>query len=562
MRNHTLASGSGCSGPSETSPLLGDREASKTPTRKSITEAQDEETVDQNGTDAAREAQFRGLPDAQNQLKYIVPAISIGVFLGAADQTIIVSSYGKIGSDLQALNLTSWIATSYFLTLTSFQPLYGRLSDIFGRKACLLFAYSVFGIGCVGCGLARNIGELIAARVFQGLGGGGMSTVVSIIMSDLVPLRDRGVWQGIINIIWASGSAVGAPLGGILADYIGWRWSFLLQGPLCLLAFITVSFTLHLPVQDKSHWRQKLRRIDFLGALVLVGAVFSFLLGADRGSNVSWSIPITIVSLSLAIVLFAVFLCVEVWVASEPFAPSHIIFDRSLSACYGCNFFSFAGYMGVLFYFPLYFQATDGVSATGAGIRLLPSIIAGVSGSLFGGIVMKRTGKYFWITFVSYVLLTVGVAAIFLWSGGLVRNTVGILIGITIAAFGSGIGITTTLIALIACASPRDQAVATACSYLFRSLGSVIGLSFASTMVQQSLRTGLRSALDNNKDVDKIVNGVRQSLDYINTLDPQTREIVRNCYGMATNHAFGLSIIVVFFTTLSALFIREKALSR
>ncbi|KKZ64109.1 hypothetical protein EMCG_01607 [[Emmonsia] crescens] len=562
MRNQALVSGSGSSEPSETSALLGDNEDSKPPTGQSIIEEQDEEAVGQNESDSAREAQFSGLPDAQKKLKYILPALSIGVFLGAADQTIIVSSYGKIGSDLQALNLTSWIATSYFLTLTSFQPLYGRLSDIFGRKACLLFAYCVFGIGCVCCGLARNIRELIAARVFQGIGGGGMSTVVSIIMSDVVPLRDRGVWQGIINIIWATGSAVGAPLGGILADYIGWRWAFLLQGPLCLLAFISVAFTLHLPAREKSHWRQKLRRIDFLGALVLVGAVFAFLLGADRGSNVSWSMPITIVSMCLAVVLFGMFLCIEVWIAIEPFAPSHIIFDRSLFACYGCNFFSFAGYMGVLFYFPLFFQATYGVSATGAGLRLLPSIIAGVTGSLSGGIVMKRTGKYFWITVASYVLLTVGVSIIFLWSGAVARNTVGIIVGITISSFGSGVGITTTLIALIACASPRDQAVATACSYLFRSLGSVMGLSFASTIVQQSLRTGLRSALGNNKDVDKIVDGVRQSLDFINTLDPQTREIVRNCYGNATNHAFGLSIILVFFTILCSLFIREKALSR
>lgn len=130
-----------------------------------------------------------------------------------------MASYGQIGSDLKALNLTSWIATSYFLTLTSFQPLYGKLSDIFGRKQCLLFAYAIFGIGNLFCGLARNINELIAARVFQGIGGGGMTTVVSILMSDIVPLRDRGVWQGIINIIYATGSGTGAPLGMAIQSF-------------------------------------------------------------------------------------------------------------------------------------------------------------------------------------------------------------------------------------------------------------------------------------------------------------------------------------------------------
>ncbi|KAK2810694.1 hypothetical protein FQN50_002737 [Emmonsiellopsis sp. PD_5] len=337
MRHQEVTSGSGNAEPSETSPLLGNGpKASPNP----AISGGDEEAVGQNEADSAREAQYSGLPEAQKKLKYIVPAVSIGIFLSASDQTIIVSSYGKIGSDLQALNLTSWIATSYFLTLTSFQPLYGRLSDIFGRKSCLLFAYGVFGTGCIFCGLARDINELIAARVFQGIGGGGMTTVVSIIMSDIVPLRDRGVWQGVINIVYATGSAVGAPLGK-----------------------------------------------------------FSFL---------------------------------------NPLA------------------------------------------------------------------------------------LNLGLAN----------------------------------------ASPQDQAVATACSYLFRSLGSVIGLSLGATVLQQSLRNDLRSTLGGNKDIDKIVAGVRQSLDFINTLDPKVRTIVRECYGRATNYTFVFMTIVVFFALFSAFFIRETKLSR
>lgn len=167
---------------------------------------------------------YQGMPEVKAKLKYILPAVSIGIFLAAADQTIIVSCYGKIGSDLKALNNTSWIATAYFLTLTSFQPLYGKLSDIFGRKPCLLFGYAIFGVGCLFCGLARNMNELIAARAFAGIGGGGMTTVVSIMMSDIVPLRERGTWQGVINIIYATGQGCGAPLGGLLADYVSWRW--------------------------------------------------------------------------------------------------------------------------------------------------------------------------------------------------------------------------------------------------------------------------------------------------------------------------------------------------
>ncbi len=198
-------------------------------------------------TSEGRKKQYEGQPDVKKRMKYILPAVAIGIFLSAADQTIIVSSYGKIGTDLNALNNTSWIATAYFLTLTSFQPLYGKLSDIFTRKSCLLFAYVVFGLGCLFCGLAQNMNQLVAARAFAGIGGGGMTTVVSILLSDAVPLRERGKWQGYVNIIYATGAGMGAPMGGILADYVGWRWAFMFQAPLCLLAFLAVFFVLNLP---------------------------------------------------------------------------------------------------------------------------------------------------------------------------------------------------------------------------------------------------------------------------------------------------------------------------
>jgi cyanate permease len=178
--------------------------------------------------------------------------------------------------------------------------------------------------------------------------------------------------------------------------------------------------------------------------------VFGLLLGLDRGSNVSWSIPITIASLASSAMLFAAFIYVEMRVASEPFAPGHIIFSPSLVACYLCNFFSFGGWMASIFYLPLYFQASDdGVSATGAGLRLLPSIIAGVSGSLFGGFVMRKTGKYYWLTVIAYALLFVGLVAIALFSGiAFPQSLLVIIIGTVMCGFGNGIGVTTTLIGL------------------------------------------------------------------------------------------------------------------
>lgn len=507
-----------------------------------------------------------GLPEVKARMKYIFPAIAIGVFLSAADQTIIVSSSGKIGSELDALNLVSWIATAYFLTLTSFQPLYGKLSDIFGRKSCLLFGYSVFAIGCLLCGLSQNMGQLIAARAIAGIGGGGMTTVVSILLSDTVPLRERGKWQGYVNIIYATGASTGAPLGGVLADYVGWRWAFLIQAPMCLAAFVAVSLVLKLPKSEDSHWKAKLRRIDFLGAAILICAVFSLLLGLDRGSNVSWTSKTTIISLSVSLPLFLIFIVAEMKVAKEPFAPGHIIFHRSLFACYLCNFFSFSGWLAALFYLPLYFQAVDNVSATGAGLRLIPSILCGVSGSLFGGIYMQKTGRYFWLTVIAYAGLTLGMTTIFLCSGVAFDSTVGMIIGMCVCGFGNGIGVTSTLIGLIANASKEDQAIATACSYLFRSLGSVFGVAMSATVANATVRKNLTERLPllglPEAEALEIAERVRQSLAYLRELKPAVRAVVAECYSGGTSAAFGLQIGLVAGAAMSAWLIKEKALSK
>ena len=349
---------------------------------------------------------------------------------------------------------------------------------------------------------------------------------------------------------------------------------------MCALAMLSVAVILKLPKRNVSDWQTKIRRIDFLGAFILVTAVFTLLVGLDRGSNHGWSDLLTIVSLCLSVPFFMLFVLVELKVALEPFAPGRIIFERSLIACYLCNFFSFAGWLGVLFYLPLFFQAVDELSASQAGLRLLPGIVAGVSGSLFAGLLMQKTGRYFWLTVGAYTALTIGLIPILLCSGLVVNNTYGISIGLVLCGFSNGIGVTTSLIGLIANASTEDQAVATACSYLFRSLGSVMGLSLTATVVQQSLRNQLQDRLKSSKDADKIVKRVRESLDYVKSLDPSIQDIVRSCYGVAVRNGFALMLVIVSFAMMSSCtsilplwfkpltdifslgFIREKKLAR
>ncbi|KAI1202699.1 major facilitator superfamily domain-containing protein [Nemania serpens] len=501
-----------------------------------------------------------GLAKPDVKMAALFPALAIGVFLVSLDQTLTIATYGKIGSDLRALNSTSWVATSYFLTLTTFQPLYGKLSDIFGRRPCLLFAYAVFGLGCLGCGLARDILELSIARAVAGAGGGGMNALVTIVVTDLVSLRDRGVWQGYINVVWAAGMSAGAPIGGLFADSIGWRWSFLIQCPMSLLAFMSVYAVLKLPHADHSHWSAKIFRIDFVGALTLVSAVFLLLFGLDNGSNEGWGQRVTIVSLALAPVLFVVFVLVEANVAREPFAPGHVIFDPSLLAAYGANLFGVAGQMAVLFFVALFFQAATGLSATQSSLIFLPSTFFALSGSLGSGFVMKRTGRFYWLTLVGYCFLLLGIVPMVLGAGWQSVTIAGM--GLTVLSFGSSISITTTLIAIIANAAPEDAAVAVACSYLFRSLGTTLGISISTATLQQMLRVSLAQELGGADRAREIEEQVRLSLDYIRRLDPDVAIIVRRCYAIATQWAFVPVAAFSILAILSSLFIREKKLDR
>ena len=194
--------------------------------------------------------------------------------------------------------------------------------------------------------------------------------------------------------------------------------------------------------------------------------------------------------------------------------------------------------MTVLFYIPLFYQAVDGFSATQAGVRLLPNVLGSVSGSLSGGLLIQRTGKYYWLTVLAYSTATLGSLLIILCTGLVVNNTSGISVGLALGGYCLGIGTTTTLIGLIANAAPKDQAVATACSYLFRSLGSVVILALSASIVQQSLRSQLQEQLSSGKDAEEIVRRVRESLDYVKTLKPTVQEVVRQCYASSTRNGF------------------------
>lgn len=305
----------------------------------------------------------------------------------------------------------------------------------------------------------------------------------------------------------------------------------------------------------------------------------------DRGSNISWNLPITIACLNVSVALFITFLLVEAYISIEPLAPRHIIFNRSLFAFFACSFFGFGGWLSLLYYVPLYFQAAEGLSVTAASLRLIPSTVCGVSGSLLGGWFVRRTGKYHWITVFAYCQLLTGLVVVSLASGTISTNSWLIVYGISLSAFGNGMGVTTSLVGLrmspfslsryhswkrsraslanyspVSNADSQDKAMVTACSYLFRSLGSVLGLCLSSTVIQHSLRYHLIDVLPGNANKD-IIEGVRESLGNIETLDLRMQSVVRHWYGWSIHLGFSFMTIIAALALVSSLCMKERKLT-
>ncbi|KAL8666784.1 MAG: hypothetical protein Q9168_007420 [Polycauliona sp. 1 TL-2023] len=499
---------------------------------------------------------------ARKNVKQMLPILGAGIFLAFLDQSIIAAINGDIGSDLNALSEVSWIATAYFLTMTCSQPLYGKLSDVFGRKPCLLFALAMFGIGSLGCGLTGSMAGLIAGRAIQGVGGGGMLIVVTVLLSDLIPLRDRGTYQGYLNLIGAIGSTSGGPLGGLFAQTIGWRWAFLIQVFICVLAILVVSFFLHPPPRKTdTPWKEQIKRIDFLGALLLILIVFVILFGLDQGSNLSWHSPVAIVPLCATVPLVLAFLWVETRFASEPFTPGHVIFDKALCACYVQNFFGYAGFTAFIFYIPFFFESALEMTPAQAGAGLIPAAISAVVGTLLGGLILKRIGKFYWLALIASGVGTVAAVPIAVAPSLKHGSAIAIYVASVVTFVPLGMTITASLIAIISNVSAADQAVATACSFLFRSLGAAVGVSLVGLVIQQVLDMKLRARLDPDR-ANQILENVSRSLKFIKDLPPDLRTAVEGCYRDGIQSGFIMCVALLGVATLSIVWWKEKKMSK
>ncbi|MBA2715739.1 MAG: MFS transporter [Propionibacteriales bacterium] len=427
-------------------------------------------------------------PDEQGYLSHrqiliVMGGLMAGMFLAALDQSIVGTALPRITSELGGLDKLSWVVTAYLLTSTASTPLWGKISDIYGRKVIFQAAIVAFLLGSLLSGLAQGITELIVFRAVQGLGGGGLFALALATMGDIVPPRERGRYGGYFGAVFGTSSVLGPVLGGAFADGPGWRWIFFINVPIGIAALVITSAALRIPHLRRDHV------IDYLGAATIVAAVSSFLLfttwaGPDHG----WGSPLALTLVGAGVGLTALFIAVEAR-AAEPIIPLELF---RISVFSTSNLFSFiigfAMFGGIIF-LPLYLQVVQGMSPTRSGLALLPMVVGIFSTSISSGITMSRTGRYKAFPILGSATVLV---ALYLLSR-LSVETPYWQAALAIYLFGAGLGLTMQIIITVVQNSVEKRHMGTATSSVtfFRMMGGTFGAAVFGAVLSSRLATHL-----------------------------------------------------------------------
>jgi len=393
----------------------------------------------------------------------------LAMLLGSLDQTIVSTTLPTVVRDLGGLDQLSWVVTAYLLGATVSMPLWGRASDVYGRKRLFIAAIVVFLAGSALSGLAGSLGQLIAFRALQGLGAGGLMTLAMALVAEIVPPRERGRYQGYIQMIFVAASVAGPLLGGLFTDHASWRWIFYVNLPIGAVVLVLVAVALDVPA------RKGEARVDYPGAALLGGALTCLLLFTTwGGQEYAWN-SAEIVGLAIgAVALFGAWV-VQQRRAAEPILPLRLFASPVFTIVSAALFCATLSLFAVIVFMPVFFQVVTGASATGSGLLLLPLLLASTASTLVAGRVMSATGRYKLFPVAGLALMAVGLLLLSQLDAGSSRA----IASLVLIVFGLGFGMVSQIltVALQNAVERRDLGIATASANLVRSLGGSVGVA-------------------------------------------------------------------------------------
>jgi EmrB/QacA subfamily drug resistance transporter len=407
---------------------------------------------------------------SHRDILYMLSGTMLGMFLGALDQTIVATALPAMAGALHGIESMSWVVSAYLLTSTAATPIYGKLSDLYGRRPLFIAAIGFFLLGSLICGLAQSMPQLIAGRSVQGLGGGGLISLAMTIIADIIPPRERGRYQAYFSTVWSVSTLGGPMLGGFLVDALSWRFVFWINLPIAVLGLIICNSALKkLPVHGRT------TKIDYLGAALMVPAIVALLLVTTwGGTEFPWSSPVVLGLLALALALGTLLILQELR-AEDPLLPLRLFRGNVFVIGNSLAFLMGAASVGATIFLPLFLQVVIGATASNSGLLITPMMIGITIGATFTGRFIRYTGRYKMVP-----LIGLGIAAAsFLLFLGVERGTPAALYALYMTALGFGLGPAGPMVSIAVQNSVelRDLGTATSLTSFFRSMGGSFGVA-------------------------------------------------------------------------------------